>query len=368
MNKNELIERLKACETSPEETGDSKPTARVSEELQERERRLAAILETAVEGIITINERGTIESFNRAAVDMFSYSEPEVLGQNVKMLMPQPYKDEHDGYLKNYHNTGKAQIIGIGREVTGRRKSGDLFPMEMSISEVKLHDRKVFTGFVRDITDRRELERQILETRHNEQRHIGRELHDNLGQQLTGIEFMSQALEQKLSATDNENAKDAAEIARLVRQAISHTRGLSHGLNPVMVESGGLIAALQDLAATTEELFQTKCEFNASGPVHINDNSVAFHLYRIAQESVNNAIKHGKPKRIQISLTADSLSTLLSINDNGSGLVKKTDQRPGIGLRIMQYRAGIIGAALAINKNKDGGAEVTCSVPCVSPT
>lgn len=133
--------------------------------LSEREARHRAVLETAVDGIITINERGIIETFNQAAEKLFGYRPGEVIGQNISLLMPSPDRERHDKYLANYHATGERKIIGIGREVLGRRKDGSTFPLELSVSEVQLADRRIFTGIVRDITRRRRAEGALREER-----------------------------------------------------------------------------------------------------------------------------------------------------------------------------------------------------------
>lgn len=129
---------------------------------------LAAILHTAVEGMILIDERGRVRSANPAAERIFGWSEAELVGQNVRMLMPPPYRDEHDGYLANYMRTGLAQIIGIGREVVGQRKDGSSFPMDLSVSEVRVGDERLFTGFVRDISERKRLEQDFLRAQKSE--------------------------------------------------------------------------------------------------------------------------------------------------------------------------------------------------------
>jgi two-component system, chemotaxis family, sensor kinase Cph1 len=149
LTRTELIQRLKVLE--------GRANASDTEE------RLRAILETAVEGIITIDERGIVESINRAAEKLFGYRAAEVIGQNVSILMPSPYREQHDGYLENYVHTGHAKIIGIGREVVGQRKDGTVFPMDLAVSEVKLADKRVFTGFVRDITERKRAEQKLAE-------------------------------------------------------------------------------------------------------------------------------------------------------------------------------------------------------------
>src|SRR4051794_19355151 len=131
--------------------------------LFESEARTRAILDAAVDAIITIDERGQVESMNPAAERLFGYSTAEVIGQNVKMPMPEPYRHEHDGYLENHRTTGQRKIIGIGREVLGLRKDGSTFPMHLAVSELHLGHRRMFTGIARDITDLRVAIRQIQE-------------------------------------------------------------------------------------------------------------------------------------------------------------------------------------------------------------
>ena len=178
----------------------------------DQEQRLRAILDTAVEGIITIDERGTIESFNPASERVFGYQAKEVIGKNVKVLMATPHHEQHDGYLANYRHSGHAKIIGIGRETFARKKDGTLFPIDLSVSEVKLSDRRIFTGFIRDITERKRLEKEILEISEREQRRIGQDLHDGLCQHLAGIEMLSQVLAKKLIP------KSKATAARATRR------------------------------------------------------------------------------------------------------------------------------------------------------
>ncbi|TWU47352.1 Sensor protein FixL [Rubripirellula tenax] len=134
------------------------------EKLLESERRLRSVLEAVVDAIITMGENGLIESFNPAAERIFGYRAEEVIGENVKILMPDPYRTKHDDYLRHFRRTGEKKIIGIGREVEGRRKDGKIFPMDLAVSEVFLPDRKLFTGIIRDITDRKAAEAAIVES------------------------------------------------------------------------------------------------------------------------------------------------------------------------------------------------------------
>jgi two-component system, LuxR family, sensor kinase FixL len=330
--------------------------------VHETAERLRAILETAVEGIITIDERGIIDSLNPAAERLFGYSSAELVGKNVKVLMPSPYREEHDGYVANYMRTGRARIIGIGREVVGQRKDGTVFPMDLAVSEVKLQHRRLFTGFVRDITERKRLEQEILEISNREQRRIGQDLHDGLCQELAGIEIMAQVLEEDLRS--KQAAAQANKIARHVRQAISHTRMLARGLSPVEVEANGLMAALDELSKSASALFRINCRFHCPRPVLVKDNAAATHLYRIAQEAINNAVKHGHAMEVTIELTAKGRARRLRIVNNGSDFKKPKEDSSGMGLRIMKYRADVIGANLAIQSvDGGGGVVVTCDLP-----
>lgn len=216
------------------------------------------------------------------------------------------------------------------------------------------------------IAEREGLERALLQISEREQMRIGQDLHDGLGQHLAGIELMSQVLEQNLSAKKlKPEAARAADIAKHVREAISQTRLLARGLSPFVLESEGLVSALKELAHRTETVFHVTCEFHTTGKLAISE-AVANHLYRIAQEAVTNAIKHGKAKRIDIQLVGQSVPSepelVLSVKDDGAGLPDILLEKSGIGLRIMQYRAGMIGGALTTERIPSGGTIVRCTV------
>jgi len=462
------------------------------EALRNNEARLSAILETAVEGIITIDECGLLELFNPAAARMFGYTSAEVIGQNVSLLMPLPHREQHNVYIANYLATGERKIIGIGREIVGRRKDGSDFPLELSVSEVQLANRRIFTGILRDITERkraeealrcseanlvhaqkvahvgsyelnlpgterlhwsaetfrilglnpldkelsfedylarvvhrddrarvregvertlhqgtpydieyrivrpdgsvhyvhsmaepvmgpdknviklvgslqdvserRELEKKILEISEREQNRIGQDLHDGLCQHLAGIEFRILSLKQKLEGKSRKQAAETTELAKLVRQGIDQARTLARGLSPVMLDTHGLMDALKDLAASTEKVFKISCSLNCPIPVLIRDNAVATHLYRIAQEAVHNAIRHGKAKSVVIYLLKQNHRIVLIVKDDGVGFPRKLRKHKGMGLRLMQYRARMVGGSLVVQHEPDGGTSIICSL------
>jgi signal transduction histidine kinase len=222
-----------------------------------------------------------------------------------------------------------------------------------------------FAGIARDITERKELEREVLGISERERQRIGQDLHDDLCQQLVGLEFLSQALQQQLSGRPE--ASKAAEIARLIRGAIDHTRRLARGLAPVDLEAEGLVPALRGLARRASKSFGLKCSVLCPESIPIPDLSVSTHLYRIAQEAVTNSVKHGQARRIQIRLAATDARVCLSIHDNGSGLARGWRQRRGMGLRIMQYRASTLGGTCVIQPEPNGGTTLRCTIPMSIP-
>ncbi len=330
--------------------------------LRESRDRLAVIANTAMEGIITIDERGTIESVNPSAERMFGYTRAEMVGQNVKILMPPPFREEHDNFLARYLKTGTKKIIGIGREVSGRRKDGSTFFLDLAVSELHDGNRRLFTGIVRDVTERKALEKEVLEIAATEQRRIGHDLHDTAGQELTALGLMADTLVAALNDHSPTDVPLAAKILQGLRRTLSHVRALSRGLVPVEVSAHGLMAALADLTARINEESGVSCTFACEEPVPVEDNTTATHLYRIAQEAVSNALKHGQGKHIEVGLGfTDGLLTL-RIVDDGVGMRNQGAKAEGLGLRIMRYRADFIRAILSLSSPAQGGTLVTCTL------
>lgn len=336
------------------------------QQLRESEARARSILETTVDAIITINTRGNIKSFNKTAEKLFGYSSKEVIGENVKILMPDPYKSEHDDYMDHYLETGERKIIGIGREVTGRRKDGSTFPMYLAVSEVKLPDQHIFTGIVRDISEQRRLEQEVLRISEHERQRIGQDLHDGLGQMLTGIGLITKNLSQKLLQQEHPLAGQAEEISTLIKKADEQARSLARGLVPVEFDEKGLEAALERLKQNAEKLFDIGFDLEVLGDLDFDDATQAIHLYRIAQEAVSNAVKHGSATKVSVHLASTNSHVRLRVADNGTGFPDNWDSKGGLGVRIMQFRARLIGGNLEISDVPDKGAVINCTIPVIN--
>jgi two-component system sensor kinase FixL len=333
---------------------------RAEEALRESESRLRAIVTTAADGIVTINEQGRIESVNPAAEQMFGYTAGEMVGQDISMLMPSPFREEHAGYLARYLQTEEKRIIGSGWEVRGWRKDGSTFPLDLTVSEVA--GGNSFTGILRDISGRKALEREVLEVSALEQRRIGQDLHDIVGQELTGLALMAGTLAETLRERSPSDASDAARITEGLRQALGQVRALSRGLIPVEVDAHGLMSALADLAQRTSGQGGVACTFRCDEPVSVEDTATATHLFRIAQGALANALKHSAAGHVEVRLDSDGPILTLSVRDDGVGLPAGPVETQGLGIRIMRYRAGLIGATLDISPAPRGGTLVTCSL------
>lgn len=342
---------------------DMEAQRRMEDALFDTEAKANAILNATVSAIITIDERGMIESFNLAAERIFGYKATEVIGANIRILMPEPYRREHELYMQNYQSTGVKKIIGIGREVVGKRKDGSTFPMDLAVSEVILKDRRIFSGIVRDLTKQRQLELEILRISEQERRNIGQDLHDGLGQMLTGLSLMADHLGRKLQQSGNELAPEAEKIVSYLEEADTFARSLARGLVPIQLEHNGLAAALERFCSQAEHIFRIKCNFEVYGEYMNYTDSYAIHLYRIVQEAISNAVRHGKASAIQVELAIGRDQLRLRIHDNGIGFPEKLKPTRGLGVQLMGYRARIMGGTLDIKSGPTGGTVITCTQP-----
>ena len=235
--------------------------------------------------------------------------------------------------------------------------------LEELVQERTTQLRQTNVKLTSEIDDRKRLEQELLDVSEREQRRIGRELHDSLGQHLTGAAIMSKVLQGKLDVTSAAHGAEAAQITRLINEAIDQTRSLSRGLQPVDVESGGLVPALEMLAASTRDLFGIDCTFTPDADIQIEDSAIGINLYRITQEAITNAIKHGQSKQIDILFGADDGVYRLAIASDGKDFPLSTDDTTGMGLRIMAYRAQAMGGSVDISRGADGGTIVSCRCP-----
>lgn len=331
--------------------------------LKSTEDLMQTIIDTAATGIITMDETGIVQSFNRAAESIFGYTAPEVVGKNVRMLMPDPYQSAHDGYLKRYLETGDKRVIGRGRVVLAQRRDGTTFPADLAVSEIAGPKGRLFTGCLLDISQRRELEREVLEVANHEQLRIGQHLHDVTGQELAGLGYLAQSLVGTLQAKSAPEAGVANRIAQGLETALGQVRSIARGLVPVDVTAEGLRTALQVHVEKTSAVTGIPCRFDCKPTVLVKNTQVATQLFFIACEAITNAVKHARPTTIEVKLEVVDHLLVLEIRDDGIG-IPESGQANGIGLRIMAYRAGLLNGMLNMGRNSpSGGTVITCRIP-----
>ena len=359
--------------------------ARHFAELHDSAERLQAILNTAADAIITIDLQGKIDSINLATESLFQHKRNELIGENITLLLPSlSSSDEAHGAAQTIQVKLTA-LVGNRREVMAQRKDGSTFPVDIALNRVD--HLGLYTGILRDITVRKQLQAHILQIATEEQSRIGQELHDGTQQELTGLSLFAGAINDFFDNATQRSDQDSDEwllpdsdyhrikqtLAKLTQgliEANQHIHKLSHGIMPVQVDAGGLRSALAELASSANANQRLNCHFKFTGSGAISNNAVATQLYRIAQESLTNSLKHGKASEIRISLTQSSTQTVLEISDNGIGFESTerpdtTPERGGLGLRIMKYRASILGGELQLTRNSRNGTTVRCTIPAL---
>lgn len=237
-----------------------------------------------------------------------------------------------------------------------------LVKLRVFYAELEARVRQRTLALTQEMAERERIERELLEISEREQRRIGRDLHDSLGQHLTGVALAGQVLEEKLAARNLPETADASELVELVQEGISLSRKMAKGLHPVDMENDGLMQALEELTTISGDLFRVSCRFECDSPVIIRDAVTSGHLYRISQEAISNAVKHGKAKNITVQLETLEDGIALNIKDDGSGLPDSAARGKGMGLHIMAHRASIIKGKFDARRAPSGGTLVSCTL------
>jgi two-component system sensor kinase len=368
---------------------------------QEKDR-MASLVKSAMDAIISVDADQRVVLFNAAAEKMFHCAAGEAIGSPLSRFIPERFRSAHAKHIRRYGETGgTSRAMGSLGILSGLRQGGEEFPIEASISRVDAGGQKLFTVILRDITERqkaeeeirilnkelesrvaqrtfqlktavttleteisqrRRLEHEILKISEREQARLGLNLHEDLSQQLAGIGLLATNLQARLCAGSHPCATEAHRLTAYIKNALDTARNLSKSFFPVELERGGLVVALEDLSHRTELLAKIRCQLRIDPNFEVEQDS-SIHLYRIIQEAIGNAIKHGKAKKITIQCIIREGVRTVCIHSDGRGfkLPRKSRKWAGIGLHLLQYRARLLGATVEVSAGKDGkGCLVIC--------
>lgn len=326
---------------------------------------LASVVESSEDAIYSRSLGGMIMSWNKSAERIFGYSAKEMIGRSSEILLPPERANETRWLLDRIRRGQRVDHLQTVRV----RKDGTRISISLSLSPINNGRGRIVgvSTIARDITIERELQTRLLQASEDERQRIGRDLHDSLGQQLSGMELLGRTLHKALARRGILEANTARLLVRQIQNATTQTRAIARGLTPVLDNPNGLMLALEELATTTRAFFRTQCEFNCEEPVLVDDHGAAVHLFRIAQEAVTNAIRHGRSRRIAIGLRRSGRQLVLQIDDWGKGLDAPV-VRKGLGLRLMAYRASRLEGTVKAGNRTPHGVTIVCRVPLTSLT
>lgn len=357
--------------------------ARVQAALDDSEARFAAIVDSAMDAVITVDDAHRILVFNRAAEQMFRCPREEALGALLDRFMPRRYRDAHHGHVEGFGRTGVTnRRMGDNTILWALRADGEEFPIEASISQTGPQGRRLYTVILRDVTLRkraedairqsqselRELSARVLEAREDEKTLIARELHDELGQALTALKMDVAWLRQRLPAEAPAVAAKIESMDRMLDATVASTRRISSDLRPLMLDDLGLPDAADWLVKDFAQRSGIECEFELADPEALAGVSrpVATALYRIMQESLTNVARHAGAKRARIALGVAGSDVTLTVDDDGRGMPAAKRAKTGsIGLKGMHERAYYLGGRTEIGAGPLGGTRVAARIPRV---
>jgi len=324
----------------------------------------ARMFELLHEGVVVIDINNMIRMANPAFERMFGFQPGATVGTSIDDLITQPpgmRRERLDQHLLGSitEPPGHTPV-----EFKCRRRDGSVFDAACVATLTHVDGETHRLAVITDVSERRGLEREILEIAGREQLRIGSDLHDGLGQDLTGVALMLRSVVAQLRKENSLARTDVEDIISLVNGAIESTRAMARGLAPVGADRGGLIAGLQSMAVRGMERYGVRAHFNTSlkEPLTLED-SAATHLYRIAQEAFTNAIRHGRVTQVTIELATAEGTLTLSVQDNGRGFDERNASNNGMGMKLMRYRAQMLGGDVTIANNPGGGVIVRCSCP-----
>ncbi|PWT76963.1 MAG: histidine kinase [Proteobacteria bacterium] len=365
-------------------TADAHELDRAREQLKEREGRLEAIVQSAMDAIITIDSEQRILLFNSAAEKMFGLTSSQAMGTHLDRFIPQRFRDAHRRQVERFALTGESsRRMGVQTALVAQRADGTEFPMEASISQTTVGGQKLLTVVLRDITGRVEAERQInraseelralsvamLEVRETERTRIARELHDELGQALTALKMDVELLTTTISPGRRDQLEQTAAMIGLLDATMATTRRISADLRPLVLDDLGLAAAAEWVLQSLAQRAGIDYGLAIDPACAALGEPFASALFRVMQESLTNVVRHAGATRVDVRLTRSGDEALLIIQDDGIGIEPGAPAKVGsFGLRGIQERVLLLGGKLSIAGKPNRGTTVSARIPLAAAT
>jgi len=315
------------------------------------------LFENANDMVFTHDLGGTITAINQTGERLLQRSRESLLSRKIIDLMAEDQRAPARRWLDQVVQgadvpTAEWDFLNAADQRVKLEISSRLIEQDGRIVEVE--------GIARDITERRRLEREILEISTREQRRIGHDLHDGVCQQLAAIAYLVDMHADRLQEKSVADFAEAERIGNLINDVNGQARSVARGLFPVRLAEHGLVLALEELAASASSRYRITCRFVCEATPTKVDSEVELHLYYIVQEALSNAVNHGSSSTVIVTLAADEDRLKLTVQDNGTGFQLSDKNRSGMGIRIMRYRAKVIGAALDVQSQVNHGTQITC--------
>ena len=349
--------------------------------LADTEDRFSAILESAMDAVITVDESQTVVVFNAAAENVFGWTRNEAIGGPLTRFLPERFRHDHHRHLESFGHTGVTnRRMGDNTVLWALRADGTEFPIEASISQTGVDGRRLFTVILRDVTHRksaedalrqsqielRELSAAVLQAREDEKTSIARELHDELGQQLTALKMDLAWTRERLPAGRTDLADKLARMDATLDSTVNATRRISADLRPLMLDDLGLGDAAEWLVEDFAQRSGIACELDLDDAEDVSEFTplVATALYRALQESLTNVARHAAATRVHVKLGFEAGEAVLSVEDDGRGIDDEDRRKPrSFGLKGLRERAHYLGGTAAVESSPDGGTRVRVCIP-----
>lgn len=345
----------------------------ITERLQAQEEhlRLAALLDSAMDGIITANEAQSIVLYNQAAEKIFGWSSEQVLGQSLNKLIPERFRASHGAHIQRFSETGvTSRRMGDGTVIYGLRASGEEFPMDASISQLDTADGKLYTVILRDVTERVRAQEErsafaaaVNAAREEEKTRVARELHDELAQSLTALKMDTIWVRDNTSPASGAVTAKLADMLAMVDGMVASTRRIAADLRPLLLDDLGLLAAIEWLVHNFMQRTGVSCALSADEDLELQE-PYATAVFRIVQEALANVAKHASATEVAVAIDMLPGAISLMVRDNGRGFATEAPRKPqSLGLMGLQERALLLKGSVDIHSAPGQGTRVEVSIP-----